>query len=357
VWAQIALDLVALTALLYFSGGADNPFAFYFVFHTVIAAMVFPGRGSVVVTSVAFGLYATMAAFEHWGVIPRFPLAGFGGPPDWRLLLARLFASGSTLYIVRQFTASLSRRLGRQSAELAAANAKLRQADRNRLQSVIMVAHELRSPAAAAVSLIETLKLAGGRGDELIERARQRLKGMLKMTDDVLDLHQMELGEVRFERQPLQLDRIAAEVVEELTSLAQAEQVTVTRQGLAELPPVYGDEKSVRFIVANLVSNAVRYNRPGGSVTIAARVADDGVEVHVTDSGVGIPAEDLPHVFDIFYRGTYARQKQRLGAGLGLSLVKRLVEVHGGKVGVTSTEGTGSDFTFSLPVASRPESA
>jgi two-component system phosphate regulon sensor histidine kinase PhoR len=81
------------------------------------------------------------------------------------------------------------------------------------------------------------------------------------------------------------------------------------------------------------------------------------LELHVVDTGVGIPAADLPRVFDIFYRGSYARQKERLGAGLGLSLVKRLVAAHGGTVGVKSTEGKGSDFAFSLPVATEPKAA
>jgi signal transduction histidine kinase len=347
--AQIVLDLFALVVLLYFAGGSENPFSFYFVFHTAIAAIIFPGRWSLVVTTLAFGLYALMVGLDHAGAIPHFPLTGLYAVAPLRSarpVFANLFVFGSTLYIVRYFVSAVSRRLNQRTGELAEANEKLRQADRDRLQSVIMVTHELRSPMAAADSLLETV--TGGYVNKscmdcgaqpIIERARRRIKGMLKLTGDVLDLHQMELGSIRLDNARLRLDRIVDDVVEEFGSLAGTADIKVVPAGLAELPDVEGDAESVRFIFANLVSNGIRYNRAGGTVTISGRRAGDMVEVHVADTGVGIPEVDLPRVFDIFYRGSYARQKERLGAGLGLSLVKRLVAAHGGSVSVTSTEG------------------
>lgn len=365
--AQIVLDLFALVVLLYFAGGAENPFSLYLVFHTAIAAIIFPGRASLLVTTLAFGLYALMVGLDHSGGIPHFPLTGlYTVSPlrSTRSVLANLFVLGSTLYIVRYFVASLSRRLNQRTGELAQANEKLLQADRDRLQSVIIVTHELRSPMAAVDSLLETI--TGGYvnrscmdcgAQPVIERARKRIKGLLKLTGDVLDLHQMELGGVRFDNVRLRLDRIVDDVVEEFGSLAGTTGVNVEPAGMAELPDVEGDAESVRFIIANLVSNGIRYNRAGGTVAISGRRAGNMVEVHVADTGVGIPEADLPRVFDIFYRGSYARQKERLGAGLGLSLVKRLVAAHGGSVNVTSTEGVGSDFVFSLPVATEPKAA
>ena len=369
--AQIILDLLALVMLLYFGGGIENPFSFYFVFHTAIAAIVLPGLGSLVITTLAFGLYTLMVVLDWSGVIPHFPLTGLYAVSPYqsaRPVFANLFVFGSTLYIVRYFVAAIMGRLNLRTEELATANEKLRQADRDRLQSVIMVTHELRSPMAAVDSLLETVtggyvsrSCADCGSQPVIERARKRIKGLLKLTGDVLDLHQMELGSVRFDKARLRLDRIVADVVEEFDSLAAAAQVRIESVGVAELPEVEGDEESVRFIVANLVSNGIRYNRPGGTVTVSGRRLPGSdpamLELHVVDTGVGIPAADLPRVFDIFYRGSYARQKERLGAGLGLSLVKRLVAAHVGTVSVASTEGAGSDFAFSLPVATEPKAA
>lgn len=359
--AQIGLDVVALVLLLYFAGGAANPFSWYLVFHTTIAAIMFPGRESLVVTGFAAALYTAMALFEHYGVLPRWPLLGLGSAAPYaepRHLAAQLFVLATTLFIVRYFAAAIARRLGRRTAELARANECLEQADRARLQAVVTVAHELRSPMAAAESLLETV--TGGYVSKactecdsrpILERVRARMKGLIKMTDDLLDLHQLELGHVRFEPRPLDLGAAVAAAVEELSVLAREAGVTLEAGALGDLPPVLGDAPSVRFILANLVTNAIRYNRPGGRVDISASVGGGRLRLSVRDTGVGIPREEQARVFDVFYRGSYARDKRRLGTGLGLSLVKGLVEAQGGEVAVTSEPGQGSEFSFTLPTA------
>jgi signal transduction histidine kinase len=356
--AQIVLDLVALVLLLYFAGGVENPFSLYLVFHVAIAGIVLPGVESVLLTTLAVVLYSTMALLDHFGVVPHFPLVGlYRASPhhEAKYLAGVLFALGTTLFIVRYFTSRVSRRLSRRTGELAEANARLRAADRARLESVVMVTHELRSPMAAVYSLLGTV--TDGyveRGAELpmLERARGRVKGLLKLTGDVLDLHKLELGEVRLEQKPLPLAPVLAAVVEQYSELA--EQAGVSIKADVGAAAAIGDEQSVRFILSNLLANGIRYNRRGGSVSVTVVSADDGVEVMVADTGIGIPADDLPHVFDIFYRGEYARQTERLGAGLGLSLVKRLVESQGGRVRVRSEPGLGSEFAFTLRRAGPP---
>jgi signal transduction histidine kinase len=360
-WSQIVLDLVALTTLLYFSGGIGNPFSFYFVFHTVIAAVIFPGRGSLVVTTLGFGLYSLMLLLDHSGLVPHFPLSGlYSSPPfeSYPALLAALFVFGSTLFIVRHFTAALSRRLNLRTQELAGANDKLREADRNRLQSVIMVAHELRSPAAAATSLLEVLDRAAPEArPALIERARQRIDGLLRLISDVLDLHQLELGTTIVETAPLSVTAAVEAAVAEYAALARERGVTVQAELASDLPLVQANVRYLEFAVRNLLANAIQYNRTGGSATVSARQTDGFLEVEVADTGIGITEADLPHVFDIFFRGAEARKTDRLAPGLGLSLVKRLVETQGGTVQVESTAGQGSRFSFTVPIATTPEPA
>jgi signal transduction histidine kinase len=362
--AQVGLDLVSLAFLLYVTGGIDNPFSYYFVFHAAIAAIMLPGRESLIVTSAAVLLYGAMVTLEHLRIIPHLPLTGLYDVPPFRngrYLAANLVVFSSTLYVVRYLVFYVSRNLSRLTAELTEANDALRLADRRRMEEVSLVAHELRSPMAAADTLLETVTggyvdktCTGCRSQPILERVRQRIKGSLKLSSDVLDLEQLELGNVRLEQVPIRLDRAVAEAVDELSHAAAEGQVTVEQSGLTELPEVFCDAQSLRFIVANLVANAVKYNRPGGSVMISGRRHGEQVEFRVADTGVGIPAEDLPRVFDIFYRGSYARPRQRTGAGLGLSLVKRLVQAHGGSVGVESASGAGSVFTVNLPVAPEP---
>jgi signal transduction histidine kinase len=358
--AQIVLDLFALVVLLYFAGGAENPFSLYLVFHTAIAAIIFPGRWSLVVTTLAFGLYALMVGLDQAGVIPHFQLAGFHAFPPLRStrpVLANLFVLGSTLYIVQYFVSSLSRRLNQRTGELAEANEKLRQADRERMQSVIMVTHELRSPAAAAASLLEVIdRVVPEERPALIDRARQRIDGLLRLINDVLDLHQLELGTTRVETVPVPIAVVVEDAVTEYAALARERSVTVREELASGLPLVQANARYLEFTVRNLLANAIQYTRPGGSATVSARVRDGLLEVAVADTGIGISEADLPRVFDIFYRGAEARKTDRLAPGLGLSLVKRLVETQGGTVQVESRAGQGSRFSFTVPIATTPES-
>jgi signal transduction histidine kinase len=358
---QIVIDLVALTLLLYFAGGIENPFSFYFVFHTAIAAILFPGTGSLAITTLAFGFYTSMVVLDWSGVITHFPLTGLYAVSPYRSLgavLANILVFGSTLYIVRYFTAVISRRLSRRTDELAAANLKLVEADRNRLQSVITVAHELRSPAAAAASLLEVVERVNPEErPALIERARRRIDGLLRLIGDLLDLHQLELGTAKFETAPVSTAAVIAAAVAEYASLARGRDVTVAVELPPDLPPARANARYLEFTIRNLLANAIQYNRPEGSAVVSALARDEFIEIAVADTGIGIPEADLPRVFEIFFRGDEAKKTDRLAPGLGLSLVKRLVETQGGTVRVESTLGSGSRFTFTVPIAGGPESA
>ena len=359
--AQIILDLCSLVLLLYFAGGIENPFSFFLVFHVTIAAIIFPGPGSLIITTLAFGLYALMVGLDWSGAIPHFPLNGLYAVSPYRAagpLMANLLVFGSTLYIVRYFTAAISRRLSWRTNQLAEANRKLLEADRNRLQAVMTVTHELRSPAAAAASLLEVVeRVKPEEQPALIERARQRIGGLLRLTGDLLDLHQLELGTTNVETAPVPIAEVVEAAVTEYAALARERGVTVGVELPSDIPLARANARYLEFTVRNLLANAIQYNRPGGMVTVSARVTGELLEVEVADTGIGIPEADLPRVFDIFYRGDEAKKTDRLAPGLGLSLVKRLVETQGGTVWVESEAGKGSRFFFTVPIAGKAEPA
>jgi signal transduction histidine kinase len=302
-----------------------------------------------------------MVVLDWSGVIPHFPLTGLYAVSPYRSagpVLANLFVFGSTLYIARYFTAAISHRLSRRTDELAASNRKFLEADRARLQSVITVTHELRSPAAAAASLLEILELVGPEErPALIDRARQRISGMLHLTEDLLDLHQLELGTTKVEAAPVPVAAAVEAAVAEYAALARERGVTVRVELAADLPPVQANAHYLEFTIRNLLSNAIQYNRPGGSAIVSASETGAFLEVEVADTGIGIPDADLPHVFDVFFRGDEAKKTSRLAPGLGLSLVKRLVEAQGGTVRVESTLGRGSRFIFTVPIATASRAA
>ncbi len=219
---------------------------------------------------------------------------------------------------------------------------------------VRMVSHELRAPLAA-IKQQHSVILDGLAGElsakqvELLSRAQAKIQGLLDLINDLLDVAKLEAGRGQLEQAPLQLGEVLAEVVELLRAKAENQQVTLELELPADLPLIRADRRSMEEIFTNLVSNAVNYSPDGGRVTLSGVSHGDYLEVRVQDTGIGIEAEEVPKIFDKFYRVKHPKTRQVIGTGLGLSLVKGLVEAHRGAVEVESEVGRGTAFRVLLP--------
>jgi len=160
-----------------------------------------------------------------------------------------------------------------------------------------------------------------------------------------------EAGQLRLQREVVAVDALIAPAVEALRPQADAKGLAVPVELPADLPPVDADPGRVGQVLRNLLNNAILHTPAGGTITLSARPDAGTVAVSVRDTGVGIPPEHLPNVFERFYRADRSRARATGGAGLGLAIVKQLVMAHGGSVAVESAVGQGSTFTFTLPVA------
>jgi signal transduction histidine kinase len=222
---------------------------------------------------------------------------------------------------------------------------------------VTFLSHQLKSPLAAAKQYLDVLLFtdadaltAGTR--TWIERSQARLEEMVTLIDDWLTLARVERGKLTDGNVSADLAQVVAQVIRGSAAQAARAQVMVTSAVSDGIPPVSGDATSVAIIVANLVSNAIKYNRPAGEVVVRAAREGETARVEVTDTGIGIPEDSLPRLFEEFYRvGGAARDIP--GSGLGLAICRRIVEELGGSIDVTSTIGSGSTFTVRLPLASR----
>ena len=222
---------------------------------------------------------------------------------------------------------------------------------------VASVSHELRTPVAtmrgyleSALEDRESRMPQDLRGDlEVTEREAVRLQ---RLIDDLFTLSRAETGRLPLEVQPTDAAALLARCAEAVSEGAwRTGRVEVVRDVPVDLPPISADEGRLEQAVRNLLQNAVRHTPPGGVVALGAAAEDDVVTIEVKDTGEGIAAGDLERVFERFYRSDGARQRDHSGAGLGLALVKELVEVMGGTVGAESEPGSGSRFTLSLPRA------
>ena len=245
--------------------------------------------------------------------------------------------------------------VGRRAA-LALENARLyrtvQHAVKARDRVLGIVAHDLRSPLNAILLQASLLRLrapqleqSSRKPAEAIERAANR---MTRLIEDLLDVTRMEAGHFSIDLVRVSAGQVIADAVEAQHPLAASTSLEQRWELAPNLPEVWGDRDRLLQIFENLIGNAIKFTRPPGDIVAGAAPRDGEVLFWVTDTGTGIDAEDVPHLFDRFWQ---ARRTERRGAGLGLAIVKDVVEAHGGRIWVESTPGHGSTFFFTIPIA------
>ncbi|MBN1813963.1 MAG: GAF domain-containing protein [Anaerolineae bacterium] len=227
----------------------------------------------------------------------------------------------------------------------------LKELDKLRTQWVAAVSHDLKNPIAAVQLSAGLMEKAGPLNDmqkEILEKMQRGSERLRSLVTDVLDLARLEAGPA------LRLGvvnpvEIIAETISDVEPLAADKELALMTDLPPELPTVRGDAALLGQVMTNLLSNAIKYTPSSGQVTVRVKPRDKALQIEVIDTGRGIPAESLPHIFDRFYRVPDSEEAE--GTGLGLSIVKSIVEKHGGRVWVESEEGKGSMFAFTVPVS------
>ncbi len=221
---------------------------------------------------------------------------------------------------------------------------------------ITMVSHQLRSPLVAIQQYFEVI-LAGMAGrvedaqKEMIVRGKERLGSLLQLINDWLDMARISRGQIVDKLKPVDLDELLKKQAEFMQPLAQEFKVRIELRPAEGKPRVMGDEQSLEQVFSNLITNAIKYNRPDGSVILAIREEESSVLAEVSDTGVGISKEHLPFIFDQFYRVSRREDQKLRGTGLGLAICKKIVEAHNGSIQVESEPGQGSIFSVRLPKA------
>jgi len=374
--AQITVDLVAVAALVHFSGGVENPFIFYSVFHVVIASILLSRPATFLKAGLGLALISGVGIGEWLGVLRHVPLGllpAEGAYARGPFVFAQLFVLGSTLFLTAYIasaisahqrsyereTVQLSADVRRKNELLGAAYKRIRSAERAKSQYMRKVAHELKEPLAAIQMLLRTVQdgFAGEfpeRSRHFLERAERRARELASLTQDLLTLSRAREGRAAAEVTEIRPDELVGSVVGAMREAAERAGVAVAADVAPGLGTLEGDASALHHMLGNLVSNAIRYTPPGGSVTVALRDGGGTLHIEVADTGIGIPPDDLGRVFEEFYRSPNARAHSGDGTGLGLSIVKAVAEQHGGTVSVDSTVGRGTRFTVELPFRSRP---
>lgn len=256
--------------------------------------------------------------------------------------------------------ADLAHTFNEMAAQLEAAARKQRELDTLRRDLVAWIGHDLRTPLTSIQVIVEALADGVVEDPSTVERylqtAQRDIRSLSLLIDDLFEMAQIDAGGLKVERHPNSISDLISDTLESFSALAARQAVKLEGNVTPGADPVFIDVRLIGRVLANLVGNALRHTPAGGSVRVCASARPEGVQVEVCDTGEGIHVEDLPHVFDQFYRGEKSRSRATGGAGLGLAIARGIVEAHGGRIGVESTPGEGTRFFFILPAFGESDS-
>jgi len=228
--------------------------------------------------------------------------------------------------------------------------------DQMKSDFVSMVSHEIRSPLTTVLSQIKILldglagELAAKQAD-ILSRMSMKINGLVELSNELLDLSRIEAGLIVQDRKELQLLDILSELVQFFQPRAREKNISLCLKK-TNLPVISADPKNMEEVFSNLITNALIYTQEGGEITVTGEVKGDFVVINVTDNGYGIPTDEVTRIFERFYRSKTEKTRNVIGTGLGLPIVKSIVEAHNGTVNVKSKEGAGSTFYVRLPIKS-----
>jgi len=227
---------------------------------------------------------------------------------------------------------------------------ELRNLQTTRRELIGNISHEFRTPLAGIKAMVETLR-DGAVDDkkvarDFLTRMDDEVERLTQIVAELTEFSRIETGKAELSLEPVNLNLLIEEVIIQLSHQVERQQLSVDKKFAADLRSVQADKERVRQVVVNLIHNAIKFTSPGGKITVATQAHGGSVTVDISDTGIGIAKNDLPHIFERFYKVDRARSGG--GTGMGLAIAKHVVEAHGGKIRVQSEEGKGSTFSFSL---------
>ncbi len=232
---------------------------------------------------------------------------------------------------------------------------RFKQLDQMKSEFIATVSHEFRTPLTSikmvvGILLEEVLGRLNEKQYDLLKSAREDCERLTKLVKELLDFAKIEAGTYQRKNEPIRLYTLVTEALAPLRLLFQQQDIELRAEVPPDLPQVWGDPQQLSWVINNLVNNALRYTPPRGKVNIRAEQENGALKVFVSDTGRGIPAEALETIFEKFVQVKDANETTPGSVGLGLAIAKEVVEAHGGKIGVTSTVGSGSTFFFTIPL-------
>jgi signal transduction histidine kinase len=238
--------------------------------------------------------------------------------------------------------------------EIQKAYEELSELDQLKSEFVAIASHELQTPLTIILGYASFLKQeATGTASEQLDIVLRSALRLRSLINDMINLRHIETGEAELELEQLSLNELVTTLTAEFASLAEAKKQAIRIKLASQLPTVKADRQKLHLVLANLLSNAIKFTPEEGGIQVAVEAKGNEVWVSVRDTGIGIPPREQERIFDRFYQVEPSLTRRFEGIGLGLSIAKGMVQLHGGRIWVESVEGMGSSFTFALPLSGR----
>ncbi|MBK9096872.1 MAG: HAMP domain-containing histidine kinase [bacterium] len=366
---QMALDLIALLMLVYFTGGIESPLYMQFVFLVIIGSLILPGTLVYVMAAVFILAFTALTALEHYQAIAHHSIDGLLNFPLYNnpyyvgaFLFTFAFMTFTSVYLAN----GMARQLYKREKDLVDSMKKINAAEKEKQKYIMGIVHEIKTPIVAVASYIDIiLQKFLGPIDETIEeklvRAKNRTDEGIQMINDVLNVSKLTLYD-EYDEEDLDIHEIISGVMKRRKASADAHLIKLHLFDKREQKEnIKGDKFLLDIAISNLIGNSIKYGVDGGNVEVTITSEKKSLVIEVCDDGVGIPAEELPKIFKEFYRANNVKKIVSEGSGLGLSVVKRIVERHGGTIKAVSPsrmatrDHSGSCFTIELPFQRKEE--
>lgn len=351
LWIQITVDLLVVSGLVYKVGSTSTFISFTYLFHIALACIFFQRRFSLLVTLLAIGFYLTAVTLELTGVLPASEMLIGDQIVNVKDPSMSLIFAGSAVFVwlvVWYFVSTLSAAVRKRDEQLRTANERLMKADEEKTQQMLVTTHELKAPFTGIETNIQLLKVQYWDQitkpvQELIDRIDARAHTLRERIGQILILGDLKLQQTG-EEQPeaVNLKNIMDVVIDDLVEKAEDRHIKLD---ISVLPvSVQGTQQGLGILFSNLVSNAISYSHEHGTVVVTTKRAGDKIIVSVSDHGIGIREDAIPHVFDEYYRTKEASKFNKRSTGLGLSMVKEIARHLGLGIRIQSEQGQGTTF-------------
>jgi signal transduction histidine kinase len=365
---QILLDFIALFLLVHFTGGIETPLYMLFVFHMIIGSLILPGSIIYSVGTVVVLVFGGIVFSEFYRVIPHHTINDFLITPlysEFNYVVSIFTIFSFTVFVSIYLTNGIARQLYKIEQDLVESIEKLNAAEMEKQRYIVGIVHEIKTPLTAVHSYLNLIlqKFLGplnAKVEEKLERAAARSEEAINLINDVIKISRFKLFD-QFVKEEFRIDEMMKELLDKHSPSAEAKKIFLifNNTNLTEAK-FLGDKFLLTLAISNLISNSIKYVDTNGAIEVNAQDDESQIIISVCDNGIGIPENEQNKIFKEFFRSSNISKDKHEGAGIGLSIVKEIIEKHEGSISVESPSKLASDnrpgtcFNIRLPKITIP---